>query len=143
MNINFKKETKTAKMPTKANEHAAGIDFYADESVTIRPGKSKAISTGISWNPDPWAGMIVALIIQSRSGLAFRCGIESSNAGVIDQDYRGVIKALLYNNSEETVEIYAGDKVCQGVLQIIPCYSDVQIVDKSERGTNGFGSTGK
>ena len=106
MKCNFKMESPLAKLPTRHTVKSAGIDFYAAERKAIFPGDSKGISTGISWSPsDLEQTQTVALIIQSRSGWAFKKGIEASNAGVIDQDYvstkvqNAVINVKLYNNS--------------------------------------------
>lgn len=160
MKFNFKQETKTAKLPTKHTINSAGIDFYSDEEVYIPKGESKSISTGISWNPEPLYAMYhskntmrvhgctIALIIQSRSGWAFKEGIEASNAGVIDADYistkekKAIIHVKLYNNSDKNKLIKVGDKICQGVPQLIPRCDDIEILDNS-RNAEGFGSSDK
>jgi dUTPase len=115
---------------------SAGVDFYSDEDVFLYANHDVIISTGISWNPkfmpdsqSSWFNLLKALnelfllylIIQSRSGLAFKHGIEASNAGVIDQDYvstegnKAIIKVKLYNYSRTGFQIKKGDKICQGV----------------------------
>lgn len=139
MKYNFKQETPTAKLPTRHTAVSAGVDFYADNTVNILPGNSAVVSTGISWQPS--GSEIVCLIIQSRSGLAFREGIEASNAGVIDQDYNGaVIHVKLYNNGAQMRTICRGDKICQGIPQIVPHFEDVESLDDSRNGL-GFGSS--
>lgn len=156
MKYNFKQETETAKLPTRHTKVSAGVDFYSDEWTSIPPNGSTIVSTGISWNPDStlfeddavrtrhmWP---IALIIQSRSGYAFHKDIEASNAGVIDQDYvsteenKAIIKAKLYNHSKRWVEIMPGDKICQGVPQLIPYFEDVETLD-TDRNGKGFGSS--
>ena len=84
MKYNFKKETETAILPTRHTPVSAGVDFYADEEIKIRPMQSGIVSTGISWNPkwfpievmessSGWEiSFNIALIIQSRSGYAFK-----------------------------------------------------------------------
>lgn len=146
MKANFKAETETAKLPTRATDQAAGLDFYADESTIVYPHRSRSISTGISWNPegildlaDDWR---FCMVIQSRSGLAFKSDIEASNAGVIDSDYRGVINVKIYNHSTESFKVKAGDKICQGVPQLIPYFSDIENLSDADRGNKGFGSSG-
>ena len=151
MQYNFKKETPTAKLPTKHTAVSAGIDFYADEETYIPAGESRIISTGISWEPDisiSYYKAVICLIIQSRSGLAFKEGLEASNAGVIDQDYvsteenKAVIKVKLYNHSKRNKLILLGDKICQGIPQYLPYFDDVEILDDNRNGL-GFGSSDK
>jgi dUTPase len=169
MHYNFKKMTPTAKMPTRHTRVSAGVDFYSDEYVRIPSGASAIVSTGISWNPKGLLFCIegyeypvgklketrlqsehasVSIIIQSRSGYAFKHGIEASNAGVIDQDYtphdeeKAIIKVKLYNFSEKEFVVKEGDKICQGIPQLIPFFSDVEDLDVSRNG-KGFGSSDK
>ncbi len=154
MKYNFKQETDTAKLPTRHTQISAGIDFYADEEVYIPPGESRIISTGISWNPKDNITQIhrilrpniICLIIQSRSGLAFKKDLEASNAGVIDQDYistkenKAIIHVKLYNHGKNRRVICKGDKICQGVPQFIPYFDDVHTLDTDRNGL-GFGSS--
>jgi len=150
MKYNFRQMTDTAKLPTRHTPVSAGVDFYADETKMILPGKSGIISTGISWNPDTNFQTVfgVALVIQSRSGYAFKHGVEASNAGVIDQDYtpheneKAIIKVKLYNHSNESFTVFSGDKICQGVPQLIPFFDDIVSLDHSREG-KGFGSSDK
>jgi len=159
MRYNFKQETDTAKLPTRHTKVSAGVDFYADEGGFIPPGGSVIISTGISWDPDLNSFDIsnlksvasthnICLIIQSRSGIAFKEDIEASNAGVIDQDYvstkenKAVIHVKLYNQGKRRKIVYKGDKVCQGIPQFIPYFDDVETLDDSRNGL-GFGSSDK
>jgi len=151
MKYNFIAETDTAKLPTRHTDLSAGVDFYSDTDILIYPGKSETISTGISWNPDTFVERIgeyenICLIIQSRSGIAFRKDIEASNAGVIDQDYvntkenKAIIKVKLYNNSVKCFQVQKGDKICQGIPQLIPYFHDVETLDDNRNGL-GFGSS--
>lgn len=158
MRYNFKRETQTARLPTRHTEVSAGVDFYADEEVYIPPGGSAIVPTGISWNPDlkTWdvqAGKWeqhnlcnVCLIIQSRSGIAFTRSLEASNAGVIDRDYvttienKAIIHVKLYNHGTERVRVDVGEKICQGVPQFIPHFTDVKTLDTTRNGL-GFGSS--
>ena len=149
MVANFQLETETAKMPTRHTDKSAGIDFYADSATVIEPGGSAVVSTGISWHPKMIPiGSSVVLIIQSRSGLAFKRGVEASNAGVIDSDYfsteevKAIIKVKLYNNSREIFTVSRGDKICQGVPHLVPNFLDVKTLD-DDRAGKGFGSSDK
>lgn len=161
MRYNFKQMTDTAKLPTRHTPVSAGVDFYSDEDVVLDPFDTMIVSTGISWNPSmdevakmgdnrfgyyPFPDCAIALIVQSRSGLAFKEHIEASNAGVIDQDYvphgkeKAIIKVKLYNHGNKHIHIKAGDKICQGVPQLIPLFDDVMTLD-THRSGKGFGSS--
>ena len=152
MKYNFKPETDTAKLPTRHTHVSAGIDFYSDTDVLIFPGKSEIVSTGLSWNPDTFVGSTgeydnICLIIQSRSGLAFKNDIEAGTS-VIDQDYvstpenKAIIKVKLYNFGVKCFQVQKGDKICQGIPQLIPYFYDVEILDDNRNGL-GFGSSDK
>ena len=149
MKIYFKKLTKTAKIPTKNNKSDAGIDFYADENVIVPANGTAICSTGIAWQPELNVLQIALdfncyLQMQSRSGLAFKNGIELTNAGVIDILFRGNIGLKFYNYTDEDFEIKQGDKVAQGIVKLIPNYSIIETnhLDDTERGEKGFGSSG-
>ncbi|MCR4672462.1 MAG: dUTP diphosphatase [Lachnospiraceae bacterium] len=144
MEIRIKKLTDTAKIPTRGSEYAAGYDLYADlqEPVTIMPGKSVGIPTGISMEiPHGYFGAIYA-----RSGIAVREGIRLSNCtAVIDEDYRGEFRIFLYNDSENPRAILPGERIAQLIIQK---YETAEFIETDElggtaRGTGGFGSTGR
>lgn len=145
-----------AKAPQRASKDAAGYDLYALENGRIRgnlikqadfPGDFHAacdmvrVRTGIAVAlPSGTYGQIA-----SRSSLMEKHGVMAF-PGVIDPDYRGEIKVLLYNTSEKDYVFHAGDRIAQ--LLILPiCTPDVQVITTGEltetaRGTGGFGSTG-
>ena len=137
--VGFKHLTETAQMPTKANRNDAGFDLYADEDKFIFANKRTTIKTGISLEmPDNIAGLI-----WPRSGLSVKKGIDVL-AGVIDAGYRGEIMVCLYNTSDEDVEIKHGDRIAQIIFQEVPIIS-LQLREQlgsSQRGSNGFGSSG-
>ena len=128
-----------AKMPTRAHETDAGLDIYARETKTIRKGKSEVFDTGVHIElPKGTVGLL-----KSKSGLNVNHGITSE--GVIDVGYTGSIVAKLYNNSDFDYIIEAGDKITQLVILPIltPELELVDSLDDTERGDNGFGSSGK
>lgn len=139
MPLYLQRLTETATLPTRATEYAAGLDLYADETVTLHEYHRAWISTGIAIALDPYSvGQI-----WPRSGLAGK-GVDTS-AGVVDADYRGEIKVLLCNGSHERKTVHAGDRVAQ--LLIIPV-TRPEVIERdelpvTERGVNGFGSTGQ
>ena len=106
--------TDSAILPTRGSELAAGLDLYADEAVLIPPGSRALVSTGIAVALDP--GM--AGLIWPRSRLAVRSGLVV-DSDVVDADYRGEVKVLLFNHSGELVTIQAGERIAQLLIQHI------------------------
>ena len=125
--------------PTRAHDTDAGLDLYSMEDVTLIAGRSAIIHTGVHIQlPHGYGGLLV-----SKSGLNVLHDITST--GLIDEGYTGEIVVKLYNHGSENYNIKKGDKITQLVL-IPVAYEDVEIVDSldsSERGSNGFGSSGK
>jgi dUTP pyrophosphatase len=138
--IKFKLMSDDVLMPKKGNARAAGIDFYAAEDVLIEPGKYKSVPLGVAWEP---SRNDVFLLLKGRSGLSF-AGIEASNAGVVDPDYRGEIRGLFKNRTGNSIVIKKNERCCQGIVLPLPRVSIFRSSDLSEteRGNKGFGSTG-
>jgi dUTP pyrophosphatase len=128
-----------AKTPTRANENDAGWDLYSTVEAIIPPKQRKTVNTGIAIQmPEHFAGLI-----WPRSGLSVKQGIDVL-AGVIDSGYRGEIMVCLYNTSDEDVSIHIGDRIAQIIFQEVPRVI-MEVHDSlgsSQRGDNGFGSTG-
>ncbi len=129
-----------AKVPTKANLSDAGFDLYSIVSTIIPPKQRKTVRTGIAIQmPEHFAGLI-----WPRSGLSVKQGIDVL-AGVVDSGYRGEIMVCLYNTSDDNVSIQAGDRIAQIIFQEVPRVL-MEVHDSlgsSQRGDNGFGSSGK
>ena len=126
-------------LPKQATEGAAGFDLMARFPVFIPAGERRAISTGFAWAiPPGQVGMI-----RPRSGLAVRKGIDVL-AGVIDSDFRGEVAVVLINHGVRSLDINAGDRIAQMVVQ--PCMVGVTVecdeLPSTDRGAGGFGSTG-
>jgi dUTP pyrophosphatase len=129
-----------AQKPTRANENDAGWDLYSTIHTVIPPKQRKTVNTGISLQmPEHFAGLI-----WPRSGLSVKSGIDVL-AGVVDSGYRGEIMVCLYNTSDENVAIHIGDRIAQIIFQEVPRVNmEVhETLGSSQRGDNGFGSTGK
>lgn len=129
-----------AKVPTKANLNDAGFDLYSIVDTIIPPKQRKTVRTGIAIQmPEHFAGLI-----WPRSGLSVKHGIDVL-AGVIDSGYRGEIMVCLYNTSDENVSINTGDRIAQIIFQEVPrVIMEVhESLGSSQRGDNGFGSSGK
>lgn len=129
-----------AVVPTRGSVFAAGYDIYACEDKAIPPLQRCMVDTGIAIAVPPGTYGRVA----PRSGLAYKNGIDVL-AGVIDEDYRGVVKVILFNTDRDMpVFIKAGDRIAQLILE--ECRrADIMCVDElseTSRGGSGFGSTG-
>ena len=131
-------------LPTYGSTGAAGADLYAclDQEVTILPGQSVFIPTGLSMEiPAGYVGLIYA-----RSGLACKRDLAPANkVGVIDSDYRGEVRVVLLNHGQETQIIAHGERVAQFLITpvLTPVYEEVEELTDTNRGVGGFGSTGK
>lgn len=126
-------------VPVRAHDTDAGADLRSPIDTVVPAMGSRVIDTGVHIQlPRDCVGML-----KSKSGLNIKHGITSE--GVIDEGYTGPIKVKLYNHGEKDYVIERGDKITQ--LVVVPCrylYFDlVDYLDDSERGGNGFGSTGK
>ena len=137
--LRVKKLDPTAFIPAKGSEQAAGYDLFSIEPKVI-PAKHKAlISTGIA--------MMIPVgnygRIAPRSGLAAKNFIDVG-AGVIDSDYRGEVKVLLFNFSEVDFQINVGDRIAQLIIEKYTRtdIEEVSDLDDTARGEGGFGSTG-
>lgn len=141
--IEIKKLDERAIIPTYGTEFSAGADIYAllDEPVTINPGETVFIHTGIAIAiPEGLVGLNFA-----RSGMAAKRGLAPANkVGVIDSDYRGEVMVALHNHGKDPQTVEHGDRVAQMVF--VPYYTadfvEVDELDATVRGEGGFGSTG-
>jgi dUTP pyrophosphatase len=128
-----------AKMPTRAHETDAGLDIYAREDQIVPARESAIFDTGVHIElPVGTVGML-----KSKSGLNVKYGITSE--GVIDVGYTGSIVVKLYNHSGFDYKVKAGDKISQLVIHPIltPTPYLVSSLEETERGDNGFGSSGR
>lgn len=131
-------------LPEYASIQAAGLDLKANisEPIVLKPLQRQLISTGLFIElPNSYEAQI-----RPRSGLAFKNGITVLNSpGTIDADYRGEIKVLLVNLSDTEFTINDGERIAQMVIakheQI--SWEKVTVLEESNRGAGGFGSTGK
>ena len=142
MNIRIINNSKNT-LPAYETLHAAGMDLRADleETVTLRPLERKLIPTGLSIElPEGFEAQI-----RPRSGLAFKHGISIVNSpGTIDADYRGEIKVLLVNLSDQHFEINTGDRIAQMVVAKHEKvnWEQVEELNETSRGAGGYGHTG-
>ncbi len=127
-----------AHAPERGNHGDLGYDLFALEGAQLAPGDTKPIRTGIALGfPEGWGG-----VVKDRSSMALKQITVS--AGVIDNGYRGEILVVMTNNSSDTIQIEADQKIAQ-IIPVEVTDWDVEIVDHlddTQRGAGGFGSTG-
>ena len=144
MTVRIVKLQQNAHVPTYGSADAAGADLYAciEEAVTIQPSQTVLIPTGLSMEIEQgFAGFIYA-----RSGLATKRSLAPANkVGVIDADYRGEILVALHNHGDRAETVDAGERVAQLVVTpfLSVTFEECDSLGETERGTGGFGSTGK
>jgi dUTP pyrophosphatase len=137
--------TPGAKLPQRAHPSDAGADLFAwfgedlaNAYTEIMPQEQKLIDTGIAVKiPYGFAGFVYNRSSQGKKGIQI-----PHSVGIIDSDYRGTIKVILKNLSNEVYKIEAGDRIAQLVIQKIELCTFSDIWNDTQRGTGGFGSTG-
>jgi dUTP pyrophosphatase len=129
-------------LPAYATSASAGVDLRSAERYVLQPGERALVSTGVS----------IALPlgyeaqVRPRSGLALNHGITLPNSpGTVDADYRGEIKVILLNLGGAPFTIEPGDRIAQMIVAPVSQveWTEVDVLDETERSTGGFGSTGK
>jgi len=128
-------------LPAYATDGAAGMDVLAAENLILRPGARAAVGTGLAVAIPPG----YEIQVRPRSGLALKHGISVPNTpGTIDSDYRGELKVILINHSEDNFTIHRGDRIAQLVVSpvTLAVWDEVEVLDDTARGSGGFGSTG-
>ena len=128
-----------AKIPTRGSPFSVGYDLCSSEEKVVPKRQRCMVSTGIAIGiPNGTYGRVAP-----RSGLAAKHGIDVG-AGVIDPDYTGEVKVILFNNSDNDFEIKKGDRIAQLILEKVmtPEIRELGELVKTLRGEGGFGSTG-
>jgi dUTP pyrophosphatase len=151
--IKFKKIRPEAQLPTKAHSTDAAWDLYTTSAFYLRPGKAIKVPTGLQLADMPAedGNDILFLQIEGRSGIASKTCFPVG--GIIDASYRGEIMVILYNGSdawdyhqgvENGIGFKSGDRIAQLVLRRTPKCEMIETEESTltDRGANGFGSTG-
>ena len=129
-------------LPSYATPGAAGLDVVAAESLTLAPGARHAVATGFAIAiPEGYE-----VQVRPRSGLALKHGITCLNTpGTIDSDYRGEVKVILANLGAEPFEVVRGERIAQLVPAPVlrAAFHETESLEETERGSGGFGSTGR
>jgi len=139
MNLRIKRLSKDAILPTRGSGGAVGYDLYSTEELIIPISHRALVGTGIAMVLPPGVYGRVA----PRSGLSVKHGVHVG-AGVIDPDYTGEVKVLLFNHGDAPLTIKKGDRIAQLILERCETPEIVEIgkIQETERGDGGFGSTG-
>lgn len=138
MDIKIKKITPEAKAPAYAHPGDAGMDLFSCMDMTLAPGETKPVPTGIQMAiPQGYVGLV-----WDKSGISLK-GVHRL-AGVVDAGYRGEIRVVMVNLGAEPFEIRAGTKIAQMLIQPVeaPTIVESDTLDDTSRGAGGFGSTG-
>ena len=134
------KTSHLARLPEYGTTEAAGLDLFSARTVLIPSGERRLVSIDIAWEIPEGCYVRIA----SRSSLALNESVDVE-AGVIDRDYRGVIKVLLHNAGARSYLVRMGDRIAQAIVERIfrPIVVPTLRLSVSARGACGFGSTGR
>lgn len=141
MQASFQRLDPEVEIPTRSHIGDAAVDLQARYDITLEPGERAAVPTGLAVAiPDGFAGLVLP-----RSGHARRLGVGVVNGpGLIDSGYRGEVSVLLINHGSERVSFSKGERIAQ--LAVVPVaavdWVEVEELDQTPRGSDGFGSTG-
>ena len=141
MTLKFKRVHPDAVLPAYAHPSDAGMDIRSVEELVIPAGKRALVHTGLVILLPP----LYEAQVRPRSGLALKAGVTVLNApGTIDSGYRGEIGVILANFGDADFKVAKGDKIAQLVIAPVtqPEIEEAEVVDETDRGAGGFGSTG-
>lgn len=140
MSLKVKKLVSHATLPHRTTPGAVGYDLHSSEGYVILPGRRAVVSTGLSFEIPPGVYGRIA----PRSGLAVKHGL-AVGAGVVDPDYTGEVKIVLFNHDDKTFVVKPGYRIAQLILERCetPDVEEIETVSETERGDGGFGSTGQ
>ncbi len=141
LNLKVKKLHLGAILPKSPRPGDAGLDLHADHALYLMPGPVAALPTGIAVEiPEGYVGLVCP-----RSGLALNHEVDVANGpGVIDSNFRGELQVLLRKSNGPPMQIKRGDRIAQLILVPVAqiAVTEVDDLSPSNRGTDGFGSTG-
>lgn len=139
MELRIKRLSPDAIIPTRAKPGDSGLDLHATEDVWIPSGARRMVGTGIAIELPPG----YEAQVRPRSGLAHRSGVMAA-LGTIDNGYRGELKVNLFNHSYDSYRVLQGERIAQLVIAPVALLGVVAVEEltETERGADGFGSTG-
>ena len=138
MEIKIRKMNTSAKAPAYAHPGDAGMDLFSCADMSLAPGETKPVPTGIQMAiPQGYVGLV-----WDKSGISLK-GVHRL-AGVVDAGYRGEVRVVMVNLGTESFEIKPGMKIAQMLIQPVeaPTIVESDTLDDTSRGVGGFGSTG-
>lgn len=143
LKLRFAKLREDTKIPYRASETAACYDCFCPDDVVVQPGETKLIPLNFAVEcPDGYK-----LCVYNRSGLGKKGLVLPNGVGIIDHDYRGNVGMLITNMSGGEYKFSAGDRICQIALEKVNEFEfdvvDYSELSETERGTGGFGHSGK
>ncbi len=141
MTLKFKRIHPDAVLPAYAHKSDAGMDLRSVDELTIPAGGRALVHTGLVMMLPP----MYEAQVRPRSGLALKSGITVLNTpGTIDSGYRGEVGVILANFSQVDFKVAKGDKIAQLVIAPVtqPMVEETEVIDETDRGAGGFGSTG-
>lgn len=141
MTLRFKKVHPDAVLPSYAHPSDAGMDLRSVDDLTLAPGQRALVHTGLVMLLPP----LYEAQVRPRSGLALKNGVTVLNTpGTIDSGYRGEVGVILINLGQAAFDVRKGDKIAQMVIASVtqPNIEETDVVDETDRGSGGFGSTG-
>jgi len=141
MTLRFKRLVPEAVLPAYAHPSDAGMDLHSVDELTIAPGARALVHTGLAVLLPP----MYEAQVRPRSGLALKSGVTVLNTpGTIDSGYRGEVGVILANFGDAPFHVKRGDKIAQMVIAPVtqPTIAESDVIDETDRGAGGFGSTG-
>jgi dUTP pyrophosphatase len=139
--VKFRPTKTYTKLPTKGSKGAAAFDCYIPENYpALNPGEIRIVNLGFQVE----VPIEYELQVRARSGLASKGIMVANGVGCVDSDYRGDVGVILWNASGAIQPLNQGDRICQLKLSYAPniVWEMVDVVEETERGSGGFGSTG-
>ena len=139
MSLCVKRLTKDAIIPTRGSDASVGYDLYSTDQIIIPSTHRALVRTSVAiLMPNGVYGRVAP-----RSGLAVKHGIQVG-AGVIDPDYTGEVMVVLFNHGDKDFEVKKGDRIAQLILEKCetPRVEEIGVLEETDRGSGGFGSTG-
>jgi dUTP pyrophosphatase len=128
-------------LPKYQTDGSACVDLFSNEEVLISPNSSATIGTGLYIQ----LPTLYELQIRSRSGMAAKNNVFVLNApGIVDEDFRGEVRVILFNAGESAYSVKIGDRIAQAAICPVfkMRFTEVENIHETERGSGGFGSTG-